>query len=74
MLIDLASVGSVSPGFVGAGTVEVTEVEQLCDVDNDGHMDEEPTMLSVVVVNKGAGSGDITSIYEGVPVALLGFP
>jgi len=73
-LIDLANVGSVNPGFVGAGEVRVIDVEQLCDVDNDGHMDEAPTMLSVVVVNKGAGPGDITSVYEGIPVAYWGSP
>ena len=73
-LIDMANVGSVNPGFVGAGRVRVIDVEQLCDEDNDGHIDESPTMLSVVVVNKGAGSGDITSVYEGIPVAYWGFP
>ncbi len=73
-LIDLANVGSVNPGFVGAGAVRILHVNQLCDVDNDGYMDETPTMLSVVVVNKGAGSGDITSVYEGIPVAYWGFP
>jgi len=73
-LIDLANVGSVIPGFGGAGTVEVTEVEQLCDTDSDGNMDEAPTMLSVVVVNKGTGPGDITSVYEGVPLAYWGSP
>jgi hypothetical protein len=73
-LIDLANVGSMNPGFVGAGTVEVTGVNQLCDMDGDGHEDWTPTMLSVVVVNKGAGSGDITSVYEGIPVAYWGFP
>nr|MBC8447361.1 DUF11 domain-containing protein [Chloroflexota bacterium] len=73
-LIDLANVGSVNPGFVGAGAVRVLHVDQLCDVDNDGEKDETPTMLSVVVVNKGAGSGDITSVYEGIPVAYWGFP
>ncbi len=73
-LIDLANVGSVNPGFVGAGAVEVTGVNQLCDMDGDGHEDWTPTMLSVVVVNKGAGSGDITSVYEGIPVAYWGFP
>ena len=75
-LIDLASIDSPSagsghsvvPGFVGAGIVEVTDVQQLCDADNDGQMDQTPTMLSVVVVNKGAGPGDVTSVYEGIPV------
>jgi len=67
-LIDLANVGSVNPGFVGAGTVEVTYVEQLCDEDNDGHVDEAPTLFSVVVVNRGADFGDVTEVYKGIPV------
>jgi len=67
-LVDLANVGSVNPGFIGAGAVEVTSVDQLCDEDNDGQIDQAPTMLSVVVVNKGVGSGDITSVYEGLSV------
>jgi len=67
-LIDLANVGTMDPGFVGAGTVEVTYVEQLCDEDNDGHVDEAPTLFSVVVVNRGADSGDVTEVYEGIPV------
>ena len=67
-LIDLASVGSVVPGFVGAGIAEVTDVQQLCDTDGDGDVDQSPTMLSVVVVNKGAGPGDVTEVYEGIPV------
>ena len=66
-LIDLASVGSVVPGFVGAGVAEVTDVQQLCDTDGDGDVDQSPTMLSVVVVNKGAGPGDVTWVYEGIP-------
>ena len=66
-LIDLASVGSVVPGFVGAGIAEVTDVQQLCDTDGDGDVDQSPTMLSVVVVNKGAGPGDVTWVYEGIP-------
>ncbi|MFQ5813947.1 MAG: hypothetical protein ACE5I2_12300, partial [Anaerolineae bacterium] len=66
-LIDLANVGSVQPGFVGAGTVEVIGVEQLCDTDNDGHMNQEPIMPSVVVVNKGDGPGDVTQVYAGIP-------
>jgi hypothetical protein len=67
-LIDLANVGSVNPGFVGAGMVEVTNVHQLCDTDGDGQPDQEPVMPSVVVVNKGTGPGDITAVYEGIPV------
>ena len=67
-LIDLANVGTMNPGFVGAGTVEVTYVEQLCDEDNNGQVDEAPTLFSVVVVNRGADSGDVTEVYKGIPV------
>ncbi|MGA9352029.1 MAG: DUF11 domain-containing protein [Anaerolineae bacterium] len=67
-LIDLAGVGSVIPGFVGAGTVKVTGVRQLCDMDGDGYKDQTPSMPSVVVVNKGAGPGDVTQVYEGISV------
>ncbi len=73
-LVDLANVGNVNPGFRGAGTVEVTNVRQLCDTDADGAKDLTPTMLSVVVVNKATGPGDITSVYEGIPVAYWGSP
>jgi hypothetical protein len=66
-LIDLASVGSVVPGFAGAGIAEVTDVQQLCDVDGDGDVDQTPTMPSVVVVNTGPGPGDVTWVYEGIP-------
>ncbi len=71
-LIDLASLDSVAPGFAGAGIAEVTDVQQLCDTDGDGQVDQSPTMPSVVVVNKGAGSEGqseaVTSVYEGIPV------
>ena len=73
-LIDLANLGTVNPGFGGAGMVEVTNVHQLCDTNSDGAKDWTPTMLSVVVVNKAAGPGDITSVYEGIPVAYWGSP
>jgi len=58
----------VVPGFVGAGIVEVTDVQQLCDTDGDGDVDQEPIMPSLVVVNKGTGPGDATWVYEGIPV------
>jgi len=58
--------------YLGAGTVEVTDVQQLCDTDGDGDVDQTPTMPSVVVVNKGSGPGGrseaVTSVYEGIPV------
>ncbi len=65
-LIDLANLGSVKPGFIGAGTIEVKDAEQLCDTDHDGQPDQEPVMPSVVVVNRGAGPGDITAVYKGI--------
>ena len=79
-LIDLANVGSpsagsghgVAPGFAGTGIAEVTDGYQLCDEDNDGDVDQSPTMPSVVVVNTGTGSEGrseaVTSVYEGIPV------
>jgi hypothetical protein len=66
--MDLAGVDSVVPGFAGAGIAEVTDVQQLCDTDGDGDVDQTPTMPSMVVVNRGAGPGDVTWVYEGVPV------
>jgi hypothetical protein len=66
-LVDLANVGSVQPGFVGAGTVTVTDVRQLCDMNGDGHKDLAPTMPSVIVVNRGADPGDTTAVYAGIP-------
>ncbi len=54
---DLASVGSLTPGFVGAGRVKV--------VGNDGLTG---VMPSAVVVQRGTGPGDVTAIYEGIPV------
>jgi len=67
-LIDLASVDSIVPGFVGAGITELTDVQQLCDTDGDGDVDQTPTMPSVVVVNRGTGPGDVTWVYEGIPM------
>ncbi len=66
-LIDLANAGSVASGFAGAGIAEVTDVQQLCDTAGDGDVDQSPTMPSVVVVNTGAGPGDVTWVYEGIP-------
>ena len=43
-------------------------MQQLCDTDGDGGVDQEPIMLSLVVVNKGTGPGDATWVYEGIPV------
>ncbi len=66
-LIDLASMGTVVSGFIGAGTVEVTGEEQLCDTNGDGYVDPELVIPSVVVLNKGQPAGDITTTYEGIP-------
>lgn len=67
-LVDLGSIGTVASGFIGAGMVEVTGVEQLCDTDGDGVVDPEPIIPSVVVLNKGTPAGDITTVYDGVPL------
>jgi hypothetical protein len=70
-LIDLDNVGCLYPGYVGAAKVIVDEFEQLCDIDNDGHADNEPLMPSVIVVEKGVTGipGDDINIYEGIPYA-----
>ena len=56
-VIDLANMGSLFPGFVGAGRVKVVGDDGLTGV-----------MPSAVVVQQGAGPGDVTAIYEGIPV------
>ncbi len=82
-MIDLNNIGCLHPGYMGSATVVVEQVEQLCDVDQDGVVDQEPTMPSVIVVERGilgnvyGGGGevtaladtwgDVTSIYEGTP-------
>jgi len=77
-IFDLAYQGWLPPGFVGAATFEVLGVEQLCDTDGDGHVDQEPVMPSVVVLNCGwtvdlqtatpfTATGDLCRIYEGIP-------
>lgn len=53
--IDLARIGSLFPGFVGAGRVKV--------IDGMGE-----AMISAVVAERGSGPGDITRVYEGIPV------
>ena len=55
--IDLANIGSLVPGFVGAGRVRV--------VGNDGPSE---VMPSAVVVQQSTGPGDMTAMYEGIPV------
>ena len=78
-VFDLEYQGFLYPGFVGAARFEVLGVEQLCDANNDGHVDNKPIMPSVVVVNYGwqdelgilppaTDLGDLTRIYEGIPV------
>jgi hypothetical protein len=66
-LVDLANIGTVASGFIGAGIVEVISEEQLCDKDGDGHIDPELVMPSAIVFNKGQPSGDITTVYDGIP-------
>jgi hypothetical protein len=81
-VVDLAYFGQLPRGFVGAALFIVDGVEQLCDVDFDGHVDPEPIMPSVVVLNYGwerelppgpsaAGEmptdGDYTRVYEAFP-------
>jgi hypothetical protein len=84
-VFDLNNIGCLYPGYIGAAKVYVGEFEQLCDVDQDGHVDNEPLMPSVIVVDRGvlglpygggAGVtaladtwGDVTNVYEGVPYA-----
>lgn len=83
-LFDLDNIGCLYPGYIGAAKVYVDEFEQLCDVDQDGYVENEPLMPSVIVVERGilglpyGGGGvtaladtwgDITSIYEGIPYA-----
>jgi hypothetical protein len=81
--LDLNYFGQVWPGFVGAAEFWVTGLEQLCDVDLDGHADPEPVMPSVVVLNYGwekelpsgggapqpitAKLGDLAAVYEAIP-------
>ena len=58
-IIDLASCEQLAPGFIGAATFEVLDVEQLC-------MDDEPIMPSVVVLHldpDGSASGQ-----EALPI------
>ncbi|MFQ5885798.1 MAG: carboxypeptidase regulatory-like domain-containing protein, partial [Anaerolineae bacterium] len=71
-LIDLANVGCITGSWFGAARVKLDKehpVEQLCDTDGDGSINQEPIMLSAVVVEKGVGSGDVVKIYEGIPVS-----
>jgi hypothetical protein len=68
-LVDLANIGTVASGFIGAGTVEVISEQQLCDTDGDGDVDPELVMPSAIVFNKGHPSGDITTVYDGIPYA-----
>ncbi len=62
-MIDLADVGGVAPGWVGAGEIRVAGLEQLCDGESDALV-----MPSAIVVERGTGPGDVTRVYEGIPV------
>jgi hypothetical protein len=80
-VFDLGYFGQIARGFVGAAEFFVEGVEQLCDADNDGHVDNLPFMPSVVVLNYGweyelttpgpwpVVEGDLTRVYEGIPFA-----
>lgn len=57
---DLANIGCIVPGWEGALRVDVIAVEKLCD-------NEALVMPSVVVVNRGTGPGDTTTVAEGFP-------
>jgi hypothetical protein len=78
-IIDLAYQGWLPPGFVGAAYFEVLGVEQLCDIDNNGHVDNDPIYPSIVVLNYGweaeierpqplTALGDLTRLYEAIPL------
>ena len=71
-IVDLAYQGWLPAGFVGAATFEVLEVEQLCDTDHDGYVDDEPIMPSVVVLDydpDGSASGQEAFPIKDAPVA-----
>jgi len=89
-LIDLNNVGCLTSGYVGSARFQVGAwnaagkwdfalgIEQLCDTDQDGAVDQQPVMPSVIVVEKGIlgatlndviAYGDVTNIYEGIPYA-----
>ena len=67
-LIDLQGLNCLVPGWAGSAMMTVEEVNQLCDVDGDGHADQEQVMPSVVVLNRAEGFGDATSAYPGIPI------
>ncbi|MBL7156192.1 MAG: hypothetical protein ISS87_01150 [Candidatus Pacebacteria bacterium] len=64
-LLDLETVGGLVSGWMGNAKILIEEgnIEQLCDVDTDGHTDEEPLLWSPVVINQGLPPGDHTGIY-----------
>jgi len=83
-VFDLNNIGCLYPGYIGAAKVYVREFEQLCDIDQDGHVDNSPLMPSVIVVDRGVLGlpyggggvtaladtwGDVTNVYEGIPYA-----
>ena len=66
-LVDLKNISCLYPGWTGAVVLEVSDKKQLCDVDGDGHIDQQPVMISGVVFTRGPGSytaGDITTAAE----------
>ncbi len=73
-LVDLANVGSVASGFIGAGMVEVIGEEQLCDTNGDGQVDPTLVMPTAIVLTEGQPDGDITTIYDGIPFSYMYSP
>ncbi len=86
-IFDLNYMGNIAKGFTGAAVfvVDVPATEQLCDIDNNGHVDNADFMPSVVVLNYGWGvelsdemedgplttEGDLTRVYEAIPFSTL---
>jgi len=65
-LIDLANIGCLTDGWVGAAEIQVTEVEQICSPEDS------LIMPSAVVVNRVPPGvtplGDETRVYEAFPI------
>lgn len=62
-MIDLANIGGVTRGWIGAGEIQAIEVEQLCEDEPKA-----PVMPSAVVMMRGTSPGDTTGVYAGIPV------
>ncbi len=65
-LIDLANIGCLTDGWVGAAEIQVREVEQLCYPPTDVIM---PSAIAVNRVPPGVTPlGDETRVYEAFPI------